>query len=241
MVVVKRFVLLFIGAFLLGCSSELADSSLEYAELISTFDFETDDQLWDGGISDYPVDYEDNLTYEVRNQLPTDSASVYEGNGLSITAENPHGDLFYFFKKKIGGFKTNTHYKLDFEFLVFSELDSSIEVSNDEDVYLKVGAVNFQPILEKQLKNSLEYVALNVDKGINNDSSGADMVNVGSIKDFIGNQPETISGNTFDIPIEVKSDADGSIWLLIGVDSGIKSNLTFSLAAITIYYSEILG
>lgn len=224
-----------------GCASELETSSLDYAELISTFDFKSSDQLWEGGVSDYPAEYEDSVYFHVANEQLSNSASVYDGRAQSISAKNPHGDLFYYFKKQISGFKKNTHYELDFEFLVFSQLTENNSIASGEDVFLKVGAVNFEPDLKKELRQLSDYITLNVDKGDVNGSSGNDMVNLGSIKDFMGPQPESISGNTFDIPMEVKSDDDGAIWLIIGVDSGIKSDLTFSLAAITVYYSEILG
>jgi hypothetical protein len=241
--VVNRIIVVITVLVFMACSKEMGDSSFDYAELISTFDFESVDQLWDGGISDYPLDYPDSADYVVANQLLlANTASVYSGNGLSITAENPHGDLFYYFKKKISGFKKNTNYKLDFEFLAFSKLSSGIAIPSNENAYLKVGAVSFEPKLHIQKWNDdQEYMTLNIDKGSFNESSGKDMISLGSIKEFTSNQPEAISGNTFDIEMEVKSDADGSIWLVIGVDSGIKSQLTFSLAAITVYYREILG
>ncbi len=238
---VRRKIYLILIMVFAGCSSDMDMASADFAELITTFDFETSDQIWEGGISDFPVDYKDSIQYVVTDQQISNSASLYEGNGLSISADNPHGDLFYYFKKKIIGFKSNTNYKLNFEFLVYSHLSGEEGVAADEDIYLKVGAVNFDPTLEKQTRHLTEFYTLNVDKGASNAGSGSDLVNLGSIKEFMGNQPESISGNTYDIPIEVKSDSDGAIWLMIGVDSGVKCNLTFSLAAITVYYSEILG
>ncbi len=240
--IVRKFKIVFVTLILAGCSAELSDSSYDYAELISTFDFESADQLWDGGISDYPADYADSMNYIIANdQLAFASSSVIDGNGLSISAENPYGDIFYYFKKKILGFKKNTTYKLDFEFLVHSQLNEGRSIAVDEDIFLKVGAVDFEPELQTEVRHFAEYVTLNVDKGGSNADSGTDMVNMGSIKEFIEDQPGSISGNTFDVPIEVQSDSDGAIWLIIGVDSGVKSSLTFSLAAITVYYTEILG
>jgi len=36
----------------------------------------------------------------------------------------------------------------------------------------------------------------------------------------------------------VVADANGEVWLIIGVDSGIKSNLTFGMMALTVYYRK---
>jgi hypothetical protein len=166
---------------------------------------------------------------------------VYDGNGMSISANNPNGDLFYYFKRKITGFRPNTAYSVDFDFLVFSQIHNE-KVDLSQDIFLKVGAVNFEPkIVEIKLGTGQAYLSLNVDKGSLNSDSGSDMVNMGSIKGFTSMEAEAISGNTFDKDLWVQSDASGAIWLLIGVDSGVKSELTFSLAAITAYYSEILG
>ena len=87
-------------------------------------------------------------------------------------------------------------------------------------------------------ENSENYLVLNIDKGDTNSESGKDIVNVGSIKQFTSDTPGAISGNTFDIDFEVESDENGEIWLVIGVDSGLKSQLTFGLAALTVYYQK---
>jgi len=217
-------------ALMLGCSPDM-----ESADFISTFDFATVDQQWIGGISDYPSDYEDSSEYVVRSAQLAYS-SVYDGIELSISAENPYGEIFYFFKREIEGLKPNKNYKLDFEFLVSSQLASGATIGDSEDIYLKIGAVNYEPQLKKvQLDDEEEYVMLNVDKGSSNSDTGSDLTNVGSIRDFTGDEAEAISGHTFDIPIQVRTDGNGKIWLVIGVDSGIKSRLTFGIFIIVKY------
>jgi hypothetical protein len=237
----KNICYLIVGILLFACSNQMDQSASDYAELISTFDFETADQFWDGGISDYPVDYGDSMEYVVRSQQLDYSNSLYSGKGMSITADNPHGDLFYFFKRKVSGFKPNTNYKVDFDFLVYSQSHDEYEIA--EEIYLKVGAVNVEPHVELQKISSSDqgYVTLNLDKGMDNAGSGTDLVNIGSIKKLTSLDADAISGNTFDMELRMKTDVNGDIWLLIGVDSGLRSPLTFSLAAITVYYSEILG
>jgi hypothetical protein len=223
-----------------GCADSSDTDSLQYADLISTFDFETADQRWVGGISDYPVDYKDSSEYVVRSTSAQYlNSGVLESNGLSISADNPHGELFYFFKRKIHGLKANKKYKLDFEFLLLSQLQNGVVADKSEDLFLKIGAVNFEPKLTKvKLNEADEFVILNVDKGEMNKDSGADLSNIGSIRKFTNANPEVISGNTFDIPIDITTDGDGVLWLVIGVDSGIRKHLTFSMVAVTIYYRE---
>jgi hypothetical protein len=223
-----------------GCADNATTDSLQYADKISTFDFETADQQWLGGISDYPVDYKDSLEYVVRSTSAQYlNSGVLQSNGLSISADNPHGELFYFFKRKIHGLNANKKYKLDFEFLLLSQLKNGVVPDKSEDVFLKIGAVNHEPKLTKvKLNESEEFIILNVDKGEMNKDSGADLANVGSIRKFTKANPEVISGNTFNIPIDVTADKDGVLWLVIGADSGLKHHLTFTLVAVTVYYRE---
>ena len=117
-------------------------------------------------------------------------------------------------------------------------LDESADQASEE-VYLKLGAVGHNPEL-KQLSraNSVDYRTLDVDKGLHNEDSGTEVINVGSIKEFTKDTPEVISGNTFDYNIEVMADNTGSIWLVVGADSGIKSQLAFGMAALTVYYRQ---
>ena len=175
----------------------------------------------------------------VENTFAMADASKGLSSGINIQADNPHGDLFYYFKRKIIGLNANTVYQLDFEFLVYAQLVVQPEKSSTNELYLKLGAVNYEPQLEEVVwRNNLDYKTLNVKKGELNSDGGVDMLNVGSIKEFTSEVPEIISGNTFDSNFEVKTNADGELWILVGVDSEIKSQLRFGLEALTIYYRD---
>ena len=145
-----------------GCSGDMEDQ----VDLLTTFDFESGDQLWTGGISDFPVAYEDDLYFLMSTEKVRNSSFLDESSGLNVSGENPHGDLFYYFSRKVGGLIPNSKYKLDYEFLVYAQLLEKPDKLSSEELYLKVGAVNYEPELEKVLwRNSLEYKALNIDKG----------------------------------------------------------------------------
>ena len=218
-----------------SCSSDIE----EQVDLLTVFDFESGHQLWQGGVSDYPVHYEDSIFFMMTTNKVNNSSFLDNSTGLNVSGDNPHGDLFYYFNRKVSGLVPKKKYKLDFEFLVYAQLLHKPEVLSSEELYLKVGAVNYQPALEKVFwRNTIEYQTLNIDKGEFNSEDGQDMKNVGSIKDFTSEVPEVVSGNTFDLNFEVEANDDGEIWILVGVDSGIKSNLTFGLEALTVYYRE---
>ena len=233
---VKLIRYLFISALFIlgGCSADQ-----ESIDLLTAFDFESGVQQWEGGISDYPVKYEDSLDYVLTTKQVNSSFDIAGSVGLNVSGENPHGDLFYFFKRKISGLEPGKRYNLDFEFFVYAQLINKPESLSSEELYLKVGAVNYNPELEEVIwRNSLKYMTLNIDKGEVNSDEGVDMISLGSIKDFTSDIPDFISGNTFDRIIEIEPDKNGNIWILIGVDSGIRSYLTFGMEALTVYYRE---
>lgn len=234
---ITKTLLLVVGIFFLGCSSSM-DSEVD---LLTAFDFESGDQYWTGGVSDYPVEYEDSIYYELSaEKVDNNFALDGSGSGLNIGGDNPHGDLFYFFSRKVTGLQSARKYKLDFEFLVYAQLLDKPEKLSSDELYLKMGAVNYQPKLEEVVwRNSMEYKVLNVEKGEANSDGGKDLLNIGSIKNFTSEVPEVISGNTFDMNFEIQSNKNGEIWILIGVDSGIKNYLTFGMEAVTVYYSEL--
>ena len=218
-----------------GCSPEMESQ----VDLVSAFDFESGAQQWEGGVSDYPTALEESISFELVTDQVANSLSLSEGMGLNISGDNPHGDLFYYFKRKVSGLEPIKLYKLDFEFLIYAQIADDVVKGASDDLFLKIGAVNYQPELEEVIwRNSEKYIALNLDKGETNNDEGRDMQNVGSIYQFTSQVPEVISGNTFDNNFEVSSNKDGEIWILVGVDSGIKGNLTFGMEALTVYYRK---
>jgi hypothetical protein len=235
-----KYLVVVLLTILNGCSSNM-DSEVD---LLTSFDFESGSQQWEGGYSDFPVDYADSINFKMNTDYVENAfamADAIEGlsSGINVQADNPHGDLFYYFTRKIFGLSANTVYQLDFEFLVYAQLVDKPEKLSSNELYLKLGAVNYEPQLEEVVwRNNLQYKTLNVKKGELNSDGGADMLNVGSIKDFTSEVPEIISGNTFDTNFEVKSNADGEIWILVGADSGIRSQLTFGMEALTVYYRD---
>lgn len=229
-----KILIIVVFLFLSGCSSQMDNNDSQIVDLLTAFDFENGRQEWEGGISDYPINYQDSAEFKVSNDIVANSLST-EGKGLTISAENPNGELFYYFFRKVSDLIPNQNYRLDFEFLVYTQLSGTEE----GELFLKIGATNFAPELVTQsIGNAEDYVVLNIDKGDTNSDSGMDLVNIGSVKEFVGNTPELISGNSFDTLIEVVSDNNGEVWLIVGVDSGIKSNLTFGMAALTVYYRK---
>lgn len=221
---------------LAACTAQEDDNEAEHVDLLTAFEFANGNQEWKGGISDFPIDYLDSVVYKINNEAVPNSLTS-SGKALNISAVNPHRDLFYYFLRKESGLEPGERYKIDFEFLVYTQLTGKV----DGDLYLKLGATNFPPELSPRMSGTdknIELISLNVDKGDTNSASGTDVVNIGSIKEFTGEKPEVISGNNFDKRIEVVADRQGNVWLIIGVDSGISGQLTFGMAALTVYFRK---
>ena len=140
-----KYLLIIPLLLLLGCMEQ---NAVESVDLISAFDFDSGAQDWEGGISDYPINYEDSTDYQLSNiQVPGEL--LMQGKGLNISAENPHGDLFYYFKRHIAGLAPNTNYKLDFEFLVYTQrLEESTDLASPElvkKIVARIKRFNFGP------------------------------------------------------------------------------------------------
>ncbi len=228
--------------FMGGCNSAYEENMLGDVDFISTFDFESGHQDWIAGVSDFPEDAKiDSTNYFFSFYNSKSPASLpWQGYGVTVTADNPHGDLFYFLKKRVLGLKPMSSYNIKLEFIIYTQLMENRQVGEAEDLFLKVGAHTSEPMVEiTEREGLIDYYTLNLDKGATNPDSGEDLKSLGSIKQHTASIAEAITGNTVNVPIVVKSDANGSVWLIMGIDSSITSQLTFGLTAITAYYTEI--
>jgi len=113
--------------------------------------------------------------------------------------------------------------------------------SPGESVYIKAGAVNIEP---EFFTDDIDWLRLNFDKG-NQATEGADMINLGTVANpnidlgtFTGEEYALMNLNNQMIPFTVTSDKDGSIWVLVGSDSGFEGATTIYYDAITINLVE---
>ena len=107
--------------------------------------------------------------------------------------------------------------------------------SPGENVYVKAGAVDVEPEI---VPDDIDWLRMNIDKG-NQASEGTDMINLGTIANpnidlgtFTGEEYAMMNLDNQDRPFHVTSDEDGSIWVIIGSDSGFEG-------ATTIYYDSM--
>jgi hypothetical protein len=228
----RNFVYCFIYFFfiIVGCNKD-DDNKLPTVDL--DFNFQYDNEGWAGGFADYP-DYPDvENYYELQFSHSTLPAPLNISDGaLKQSGFNHSDDLFMFVKKRITGLEPDKNYSVDIEIEIASNVrNNSIGAggSPGESVYVKAGASTVEPI--KVLDNYDNHFRMNIDKG-NQSVDGANMKNIGNFANGTDMNIYTLKTLKNTSPINVQSDSNGEIWLIVGTDSGFE-------ATTTIYYNSI--
>ena len=216
---------------IMGCSGDLEK------EFQFNYTFEEDQQGWVTDFADLPADFDETF-YELDSgwgALP----SGLEGNAIYLSGHNHSDDLFMFLKKQIDGLKPNTTYQVFFSIDLASNTPEGmmgIGGSPGESVFVKAGAVNYEP---EVIEESDGWLRMNIDKG-NQASEGEDMVNLGTLANpnidlttFTGEEFAIMTLDNQDGEFSVTTDSQGNVWVLAGTDSGFEG-LT------TVYYDKIV-
>lgn len=193
-----------------------------------SFTFQSDAEGWTAGFADLPANFDSSI-YELDSGYRPLPPGL-EGNGLYIRGHNRSDDLFMFFKRRIDGLKADATYA------VFASLDLATNVppntfgiggSPGESVYVKAGVSAVEPIPEG------ENLRLNIDKG-NQSKGGASMVVLGNVAhpEVVGREFRLKSLDNADNPVNVTTDSEGGLWLIVGTDSGFEGLSTFYYARI---------
>lgn len=223
------FCLLFLAS---GCVEETPQPEPE--EVVISDTFESGMNGWEGGFADLPVDAHDRFELEVSlDNLPEETRE--SGQAIRVQGQNGSDDLFMFLKKEITGLDPGAAYEAVFNVkLASSYPESSVGIGGSPggSVFLKAGAVDQEPLPEPVEEASTTYLRMNIDKG-NQSQDGEDMYGLGTIgiegDDFVY---EMISRDNVNRPQEVRADGNGSLWLIVGTDSGFEGMTV-------LYYQEI--
>lgn len=216
------------------------DLNNEVQVLTYDFDFEDDEEGWVAGFADLPADYDDK-SYKLDSgyrKLPPG----LDGHGIYIQGVNRSADLFMYVKKQVEGLNAGTIYEVKFQIdLATSVPEGLVGVggSPGESVYVKAGAVQYEPLTVSDEQN---YLRMNIDKG-NQASEGVDMINLGNIA-----HPE-LEGDSLlkykiksldseDRNFEVITNDDGTLWFIVGTDSGFESITAIYYDRITIILTK---
>lgn len=231
----SRLVFIFFIVFISSCSIRDAGGIRIFSY---SFDFSESDHDWKHGFSDFPVSPDDSTLYELKFAY-TNQPITSDKKSLMISGNNHSDDLFMFVKKKLENLAPDTEYTLTFEVEFASDAKAGlvgIGGAPGESVFLKVGATNTEP--RTVIENST-YI-MNIDKG-NQAESGSDMINIGNVAipensssySLVTLTNAPYKSNAYNsVPLVVRSNSQGQLWLIVGTDSGFEG-------VTTLYYTKI--
>ncbi len=204
------------------------------------FSFENDEQGWLAGFADLPANY-DQTTYELDSGYRSLPVGL-EGSGMYLQGHNRSDDLFMFLKGHVQGLRPETAYTVTVSLDLATNVPGGlvgIGGSPGESVYVKAGASSVEPIVEEDDTGNLR---MNIDKG-NQASEGEAMINLGNVahSDVVADEYKIKALDNQGRPLEVVSDSEGRIWLIVGTDSGFEGLSAFYYAGITYKFTAVGG
>jgi hypothetical protein len=199
------------------------------------YDFESDDEGWNAGISDIPSGELDNyfLDAEHVTDVPFDS-----NGALKVAASNPNNVFFLYVSKEITGLEPNTNYNVSFDIdfaanvtvdttgvdttgvsgdttgVIGDTIDVDLVNLNDS-IIIKAGAVAEEPATEP---DDLDFLRLIFDKG-KVGIDGSDMIVIGrySGNTSLGDYMKQTASN--EDAFLATTNEDGELWLVVGAES----------------------
>lgn len=223
-------------AFIFCCSLVLFtacddDDSSTVNELTVDDNFTNSAEGWTGGFADYSADQEEDLL-DLRFEYTTLPAPLDTTEGaLLLCGTNVSDDLFMFITKEVTGLTPNARYAVTMDVTYASDVpDGQVGIggSPGESVFVKAGA---SPIEPQAVLNANNFYRMNIDKG-NQAEDGADARVIGNFANGTDQERYTLLFESLDSPIPVTANDRGSIWLIVGTDSGFEGRTT-------IYYNQI--
>lgn len=217
--------------FSTGCKDDDDLNPVEPKEF--NYNFNANSDGWVGDFADYPNEPNVEEFYEFEFSHSNLPSPLNNSDGALKQSGNNHSDdLFMFVKKKISGLEPNTSYAVEIEIKIATNAASgSVGVggSPGESVFVKAGASTNEPM--KVLDNSDNHYRMNIDKG-NQATDGVNMKLIGDFSNGTDLNDYTLKTLETTNAINVMSDENGNLWIIVGTDSGFE-------ATTTIYYNQI--
>lgn len=198
------------------------------------FDFAVSDHGWTAGFADYPVGEDES--YELEEDYRPRPGNLGSDNSWFVSGNNHSDDLFMFLKKEVKGLAPSTAYDVEIDVEFASEIPAGlvgIGGAPAESVHVKVGATAEEPVavVTERGQLPLGFYEMNIDKG-NQANSGEDAIIIGNIaKPSETPGFELVSLMTTE-PLSTVSNVDGSLWLMVGTDSGFEGTTD-------LYYTQV--
>lgn len=220
-------VLVLVSLFFSGCNLEDSGDSLSPGWLIERSFFDEGDEGWIAEFADYQDGLEDSMKLESKHSPLYISESIGNVSALKQSGHATNSDLFMFVKQQITGLQPNSRYTVNIEVELNSQLKEEYTGSLDNYDYgsfLKVGAFKTEPktIFEQDEDNpDVTLVKTDFDKG-EDEQGGQNMTMIGRLEyTDVGEKPIMLNGSHADLPIYVATDAEGKLWIAVGIDTNV--------------------
>lgn len=208
------------------------DDDPAVVELVS--DFNNGTEGWQALFSDYPVGEE--VFYELdfkRENLP--APLDQSKKGIKVAGNNHSDDLLTVVFKKVSGLNPNTTYGITITADIVSNACKGCPgIGGSPDLALGGGAIPFEPANKKVSNSGKEYYRPNFTSDLQSHRSNDTLKVLGNIGTGTSANPPFahLSLNNNSQELQMKTNGDGELWLLLGTDSGFEG-LT------TLYYTKI--
>lgn len=227
MKLLNKCFLIVITAIFSGCNN---DDAVAIDPLDFTYDFENDSEGWTGDFADYPEGEEEFYELQFEHSMLPEPLNTSSG-AIKLSGNNHSDDLFMFIKKEVSGLNPNQEYNITFSVEFASNVaDDMVGIggSPGESVYIKAGATPIEP---NTILDDEGFLRLNIDKG-NQSESGEDMIVIGDFSNDTEENQYHLKTVTNTNPFRAMTNSSGTLWLIVGTDSGFEGTTT-------IYFNEI--
>jgi hypothetical protein len=211
--------------------------------IVLTWDFAAAAHGWTAGFADYPVGAED--AYELESGHSALPAPLDQSRkGLLLSGNNHSDDLLMYVTRRVDGLEPGTTYRVRFEVEIATSAPRGcvgVGGSAGESVYVKAGAADVEP---ERTSDDQQHWRLSVDIG----NQGADGVNGITIGD-VANTGTDCASPVYQLKqlasapkvLEVQTDDQGSLWLIVGIDSGFEATTRLWFTRIGVRLTEAAG
>ncbi|GGY01380.1 hypothetical protein GJV26_21090 [Massilia dura] len=208
-----------------------------------TQDFKLDTGGWVGESSDYnaataPAD----VVFQSRDISPINDKTYANTKAYYISGTNRSNDLLLYVKKQYGGLAANTEYTFTITSLnLLSNAPSGCAGTGGapgESVYAIAAASAAEP---KPVTTNGD-VRLNIDHG-NQGTAGAASLVLGNIANGLPCGTTTYASKLLrnSTGVKVKSDGEGKIWVLLGIDSGFGGTTGVYLQNVIFNFAPVVA
>lgn len=217
---------------IIGCNDE--DIGVDNP-LIFEFNFASSMQNWESFFSDYPVGKEEFYELEFEHtRLP--EPLVQNTKALKISGNNHSDDLFSAIVRKFENLKPNNTYSITFDIDLASNAPiNAFGVGGSPDLALGAGGIKYAP---ENSVDDINHYRPNFESQLQSGQSNQVFKVLGTIG--VSNEIPTpfmlINRNNLGDPINIQTNSNGEIWLMISTDSGFEATTTLYYKSITIKF-----